>query len=75
MAADGTAGHISTYNSDLKKMNRFNTSADKVGTPAIISDKNWADKRLSELSDAITAASQKADELRKKALQELGFIN
>jgi len=73
MAAEGSAHRYSAYNSDIKKMNNYSDSAEKVGEPAIVSDSNWAAKRLAAIEKKITDASKKADDLRKKALQELGY--
>jgi len=73
MAAEGQARRYSAYNSDIKKMNGYSKAAEKVGTPDIVKDKNWAEKRLAELEKVITEASQQADSLRKQALQELGY--
>ncbi len=70
MASEGH--RISAYNRDVNKMNAQGRAADRVGTPAIAADRTWATKRLAGMEAAITSASQKADELHTKALQELG---
>ncbi len=73
MAAAGQARRYSAYNADIKKMNSYSKAAEKVGTPAIAKDENWAEKRLADLEKVITEASEKADSLRKQALTELGY--
>jgi hypothetical protein len=73
MAAEGQARRYSAYNADIKKMNSYSKAAEKVGTPAIVEDESWAQKRLAELEKVITEASEKADSLRKQALTELGY--
>ena len=73
MAAEGAARRYKAYNADIKKMKSYSRSAEKVGEPAIVSDSDWAAKRLALLETAITESSTQADELRQKALQELGF--
>jgi hypothetical protein len=47
--------------------------AESAGTPAIVSDPNWAATRLADLSAKIDAAATQADQLRAKALAEFGF--
>ncbi|MEI7813986.1 MAG: hypothetical protein WCJ13_04255 [Coriobacteriia bacterium] len=44
-----------------------------VGTPAILSDPNWAQNRLAAIEKTVMADAEKADTLRKQALQELGY--
>lgn len=72
-AAAGLARRFSAYNADVKKVNAYNKRASNVGEPAIVSDPNWAEKRLEKLDTRITKASEQADELRSKALRELGY--
>jgi len=72
MASEGLAHRISAYNADVKRMNAASRAADKVGAAAV-NDGSWAEKRLSTLGDAASAAAAKADELRSKALGELGY--
>jgi len=71
MADEGKAGKVSAYNADIKRVKTLRAQADAIGMPAIVKDPQWVDKRLEALSTQITEASQKADELRTKALQEL----
>jgi len=73
MAGDGKAGRVSAYNKGIKKMNKLGAEAEKIGEPAIVSDPDWVEKRLGELNDAITAAAERADELRVKALEGLNY--
>jgi hypothetical protein len=73
MADAGRAGRLSAYNADIKKQAALGKQAESAGTPAIISDPNWATTRLADLSAKIDAAASQADQLRAKALAELGF--
>ena len=73
MASEGTAHRISAYNADIKRMNAAGRAADKVGAPAIVNDTSWAEKRLASLGTKISDSAGKADELRAKALKELGY--
>jgi hypothetical protein len=73
MASEGSAHRYSAYNSDIKKMNAYGRSADKVGAAVIAKDNSWAEKRLAALQKAVDEASTKADTLRSQALQELGY--
>jgi TolA-binding protein len=75
MASEGTSHRVSAYNADIKRMKTAGRAADKLGAPAIVSDTSWADKRLAALSTQLTDAAGKADELRAKALKELGYTN
>jgi len=72
MADEGRASRISAYNADIKKESALGKQAEGAGTPAIVSDPNWAQNRLSALGAKIEAAGKTADDLRAKALQELG---
>ncbi len=73
MAGQGKAGKISAYNANVKKMNALGREAEKIGEPAIVSDPEWATKRLSVLTTQLQEQGAKADELHKKALEELGY--
>jgi hypothetical protein len=73
MASEGTSHRVSAYNADIKRMNAAGRAADKLGAPAIVSDTSWAEKRLASLNTKLTEAAGKADELRAKALKELGY--
>lgn|GEM_PF-2743656 len=73
MAAEGSARRYSAYNADIKKLAALGRDAEKVGSPAIVSDSKWAEKRLAELEKTVTEASDKADTLRKQALTALGY--
>jgi hypothetical protein len=72
MAEEGKAGRLKAYNADIKKQKALSKQAVAVGTPAIVSDPNWAANRLAALSDKIDAAAKRVDDLRAKALKELG---
>jgi len=73
MADEGKAGRISAYNSDIKKQAALGKQAQSAGTPAIVSDPNWAENRLADIGNRIDAAAKQADDLRSKALKELGL--
>lgn len=73
MAGEGQAGKTAAYNKDIDRLNASAAKAEKIGEPAIISDPDWAEKRLSELSNKIETAGARADELHAKALKELGY--
>jgi hypothetical protein len=73
MAEEGKAGRTSAYNADIKKQAALSEQAQAVGMPAIVSDPNWAENRLADLKKKIEEASKQADELRAKALKEVGF--
>lgn len=73
MADEGKAGRLSAYNSDIKKQAALAKQAEAAGTPAIVSDPNWAANRLEQISTKIDAAAKLADDMRSKALKELGF--
>lgn len=73
MADEGKAGRTSAYNADIKKQAALSKQADAAGTPAIVSDPNWVEKRLADLTKKIQDAGKQADDLRAKALKELGF--
>jgi hypothetical protein len=72
MAEEGKAGRLKAYNADIKKQKSLSRQAMAAGSPAIVSDPNWAANRLADLSDKIDAAAKRADTLRAKALKELG---
>jgi len=73
MAGDGKAGRVSAYNKGIKKMNKLGADAEKIGEPEIVSDPNWVENRLGELNEAITAAAERADDLRIQALKGLDY--
>jgi hypothetical protein len=73
MAEEGKAGRTSAYNADIKKQAALSKQAEAVGMPAIVSDPNWVENRLADLKKKIEDASKQADDLRAKALKELGF--
>lgn len=72
MANEGSNHNISSYNLNIKRMNALSKEAEAIGTPAIVKDPKWIDKRLSTLDKTIIDAGTKTDELRAKALKELG---
>jgi hypothetical protein len=73
MAEAGKAGRLSAYNSDIKKQAALDKAARAAGLPAILTDPDWAKNRLAALGKTIMADAEKADTLRKKALEELGY--
>lgn len=73
MADDGAAGRVSAYNKKIKQLEDLAARIDKMDEPAIISDPDWFDNRLGDLSATVDAAGAKADELHLKALQEFGL--
>ena len=73
MGEEGKAGRVSAYNGDIKKQAALGKQAQDAGTPAIVSDPNWAENRLADIGSRIDAAAKQADELRSKALKELGL--
>jgi len=75
MADEGKAGKFSAYNADIKNQEALDKAAMAAGTPAILSDANWADKRLEAIRTTIVADAERADALRKTALEELGYKN
>ena len=72
MADEGRANHVSAYDSDIKKQAALGKEAEAVGVPAIVSDPHWGQKRISVLTVRLGTTSKQADELRAKALAELG---
>jgi len=72
MAQEGKANKVSAYNSDIKKQAALSKQAEAAGTPAIVSDPNWAQNRLAGLGNKVESAGKQADDLRAKALKELG---
>ncbi len=73
MADEGKAKRYSAYNSDIKKQKALGEEALAAGLPAILSDPNWAQTRLAALGKSIMLDAEKADTLRRKALEELGY--
>ena len=73
MADEGRASRLSAYNADIKKQAALGKQAESAGTPAIVSDPNWAEHRLAAMGDKIDAAAKVADALRAQALKELGI--
>jgi len=73
MADSGKAGRVSAYNADIKRQVAMGKAAVAIGLPAIISDPNWADKRLESLTASITAAATRTDQLHTQALTELDY--
>ena len=73
MADEGRANRISAYNADIKKQAALGKKAESAGTPAIIADPNWAENRLSDIGAKIDTVAKQADDLRSKALKELGY--
>jgi len=74
MADNGKAGRLSAYNDDIKKQAALGKDAMAAGTPEILDDPKWAEKRLADLSTSIMADAEKTDTLREKALKELDYI-
>ncbi len=73
MAGYGKAGKTKEYNDAIDKMEKLSDDADKIGEPAIVSDPDWTEKRLAELLATSEEAGARADELRLKALEALGY--
>jgi len=73
MAAEGKAGRVSAYNADIKRQAALGKAAVAIGLPAIATDPDWAEKRLSSLSESITVEAARVDDLRLKALTELEY--
>jgi hypothetical protein len=72
MADEGAAKQISAYNADIKKQAALGLDAEAVGAPVIVSDPSWGQKRVDALAAKIEASAKQADDLRAKALKELG---
>jgi hypothetical protein len=72
MGEEGKAGRLSAYNADIKKQAALSRQAEAAGTPAIVSNPNWAENRLADLGAKIESLGKQADDLRAKALKELG---
>lgn len=73
MADEGRNGKASAYNKDIKRVKALDAQASKIGEPAIVTDPNWAEKRLSTLTSAAKAAADKADQLHAQALKALNY--
>lgn len=73
MADDGAAGRVAAYNKKIKELETVSDRIDKMDEPAIISDPEWFECRLGDLSATVDTAGAKADELHLKALQEFGL--
>jgi hypothetical protein len=73
MAGEGKARKVSAYNADIKRQAELGKQAQAVGVPAIVSDPNWGKSRLEAVTKAVEEAAKQADELRAKALKELGI--
>lgn len=71
MAGYGADGDATAYNESIDRMEKLDAQADEIGEPAIVSDENWVENRLSSLTEAVVAAGAKADELHAKAIAEL----
>jgi hypothetical protein len=72
MAKAGKAGDTDAYNAYIDKGKALRKQAAAIGEPAIDSDSDWAESRLAEFKRRLETSSKKADDLRKKALEELG---
>ena len=71
MAAHGKSGRTSSYNTAIDKMNRLAAQAEKIGDPDIVSDSQWTEKRIGQLTASAVTAAERADELHEKAMAEL----
>lgn len=73
MADSGRTKRLTAYNRDIDSMEAFSREAETIGEPAIVKDPSWADKRMADVGDRISAAAEKSDELHAKALEALGY--
>ncbi len=73
MAADGTAGRVAAYNKKVAEQKKLDAQAKKAGEPAMVSDPEWLAKRVGADEAAFQEAGEKADALRKQALEAFGF--
>lgn len=73
MASYGRSGRISKYNATIKKLKALDKKADKIKVPAVITDENWAVKRVEKVTTEIADAFGKADELHNQALAAYGI--
>lgn len=73
MADDGAAGKVAAYNKKIKELEELAARIEGMDEPAIISDPEWFDSRLGDLSATVDAGGARADELHLKALQEFGL--
>jgi hypothetical protein len=72
MADEGRRGQRAAYADDAKHSDSLGRQAEGSGAPGIVSDPDWARKRLDAFEQRINQQAGLADALRKKALQELG---
>lgn len=73
MAKEGKAGKTSDYNADVKKQAALSKEAKAIDLPEMVSDPNWSKDRTAEFREKYSTASKQANDLRKKALEEIGF--
>lgn len=74
MADEGAAEKTSAYNGDIDRMKALGDQAERIGDPAIVSDPQWAQKRLSSLEQRISDSGAQADALHAVALKEFGLV-
>ena len=73
MADEGRSGKTAAYNKDIKRVKALDAQASKIGAIAIVTDPNWAQKRLAALTDTATTAADQAAKLHVEAIQALGY--
>jgi hypothetical protein len=73
MARYGRSGRVSKYNATIKKLKALDKKADKIKVPSVITDKDWASKRIEKVTTEIADAFGKADELHNQALAAYGI--
>jgi hypothetical protein len=64
---------VAAYNREIARIGVIDKEAAAIGDPAIITDPDWAKKRLTALGIPSTEAAAKSDELHAKALKELKY--
>jgi len=73
MADEGRSHKTSAYNKDIKRVKALDAQASKIGAIAIVTDPNWAEKRLAALTTTATAAAELAAKLHTQAIKALGY--
>ncbi len=73
MSDDGRAGRVNAYNEGIDRVRELDSEIEAIGEPAIVSDPDWGWERLDALEAAMVSAGERADDLRRKALEAFGF--
>ncbi len=73
MSDDGQAGRTEAFNKGVDRVRELDAEADAIGEPAIVADPNWGEERLTHLDAVVQSAGDRADELRRKALEAFGY--